>query len=92
MVNLESEEKSSDKNLSTEEEPHDPYYPPIVSLPEVEVLHLFLISTHSGLLSYALLSKVKTGEDDEEELVKMRAKLFRFDITAEPPEWKGIKL
>jgi len=46
---------------------HDPYYLPIVKLPEVEV---------------------PNGEDDEEEIFKIRAKLFRFDATADPPEWK----
>ena len=45
----------------------DPYYPPIVSLPEVDV---------------------PTGEDDEEEIFKIRSKLFRFDSTESPPEWK----
>merc|ERR1712241_738555 len=46
---------------------HDPYYPPIVSLPEVDV---------------------PTGEDNEEEIFKIRSKLFRFDSTESPPEWK----
>jgi len=46
---------------------HDPYYPPIVSLPEVQV---------------------PTGEDGEEEVFKIRAKLYRWDSTADPPEWK----
>merc|ERR1712241_1586520 len=46
---------------------HDPYYPPIVSIPEVDV---------------------PTGEDDEEEIFRIRAKLFRFDSTESPPEWK----
>merc|ERR1712203_891555 len=45
----------------------DPYYPPIVSLPEVDV---------------------PTGEDDEEEIFKIRSKLFRFDSNESPPEWK----
>jgi len=46
---------------------HDPYYPPIVSLPEVEV---------------------PSGEDGEEEVFKIRAKLYRWDAVADPPEWK----
>ena len=46
---------------------HDPYYPPIVSLPEVEV---------------------PTGEDGEEEVFSLRSKLFRFESSADPPEWK----
>ncbi|XP_062601491.1 ran-specific GTPase-activating protein-like [Saccostrea cucullata] len=32
--------------------------------------------------------EVKSLEEDEEEIFKMRAKLFRFDNEAEPPEWK----
>ncbi|XP_069476120.1 ran-specific GTPase-activating protein-like [Ambystoma mexicanum] len=31
---------------------------------------------------------IKTLEEDEEELFKMRAKLFRFASENEPPEWK----
>ena len=46
---------------------HDPYYPPIVSLPEVDV---------------------PTGEDNEEEIFKMRSKLYRFASNSQPPEWK----
>ena len=46
---------------------HDPYYPPIVNLPEVDV---------------------PTGEDEEKEIFKLRAKLFRFDSEPSPPEWK----
>lgn len=45
----------------------DPYFPPIVSLPEVEV---------------------KTGEDDEIELYKSRARLYRYAHECDPPEWK----
>jgi len=45
----------------------DPYYPPIVNLPEVDV---------------------PTGEDEEEEIFKIRSKLFRFDSAPTPPEWK----
>uniref|UniRef100_A0A8C5M3E9 Ran-specific GTPase-activating protein n=1 Tax=Leptobrachium leishanense TaxID=445787 RepID=A0A8C5M3E9_9ANUR len=32
--------------------------------------------------------EIKTLEEDEEELFKMRAKLFRFASENEPPEWK----
>jgi len=32
--------------------------------------------------------EVKTLEENEEELLKLRAKLFRYDATEEPPEWK----
>uniref|UniRef100_A0A8C8I365 Ran-specific GTPase-activating protein n=1 Tax=Oncorhynchus tshawytscha TaxID=74940 RepID=A0A8C8I365_ONCTS len=31
---------------------------------------------------------VKTLEEDEEELFKMRAKLYRFASENDPPEWK----
>jgi Ran-binding protein 1 len=32
--------------------------------------------------------QTKTLEEDEEELVKLRAKLFRYDAESEPREWK----
>merc|ERR1739844_160953 len=32
--------------------------------------------------------EVPTGEEEEQEIFKIRAKLFRFDTLAEPPEWK----
>lgn len=32
--------------------------------------------------------EIKSLEEDEEETFKIRAKLFRFDNTVEPPEWK----
>lgn len=32
--------------------------------------------------------EVKTLEEDEDILLQVRAKLFRFDSEAEPPEWK----
>lgn len=31
---------------------------------------------------------IKTLEEDEQELFKMRARLYRFDTSVEPPEWK----
>ena len=34
------------------------------------------------------LSFYQSGEDNEEEIFRMRAKLFRFDASAEPAEWK----
>lgn len=69
MVKLENNENDNEEtsNKPDNDIPHDPYFPPIVSLPEVEV---------------------PTGEDEENELFKMRAKLFRFDSAADPPEWK----
>ena len=77
MVRLEeSSDNDTSVNLSRNESVNedgaldasiDPYYPPIVNLPEVDV---------------------PTGEDDEEETFKIRAKLFRFDSNESPPEWK----
>lgn len=32
--------------------------------------------------------EVKSLEEEEEEVLKLRAKLFRFDNTFDPPEWK----
>merc|ERR1712038_593059 len=66
MVKLENNENDNEETSNKPVEP-DPYFPPIVSLPEVEV---------------------PTGEDEENELFKMRAKLFRFDSAADPPEWE----
>lgn len=34
------------------------------------------------------LVEIKTLEENEDTLFSMRAKLFRYDNTAEPPEWK----
>ena len=50
-----------------EEDTYDPFYPPIVSLPLVEV---------------------KPGEEGEVEVFKRRAKLYRYAIECDPPEWK----
>jgi len=46
---------------------HDPYFPPIITLPEVHV---------------------ESGEKEEEELFKIRAKLYRYAHECDPPEWK----
>ena len=78
MVNLSKNEQNGHDTSANEhdqsagenaalDKSHDPYYPPIVSLPEVDV---------------------PTGEDDEEEIFKIRSKLYRFDSQEEPPEWK----
>lgn len=32
--------------------------------------------------------EVITNEENETELLKIRAKLYRFDSTSDPPEWK----
>ena len=78
MVRLDEESTDNDTSINlsrndsvsedgTLDSTVDPYYPPIVSLPEVDV---------------------PTGEDEEEEIFKIRSKLFRFDSTESPPEWK----
>lgn len=46
---------------------HDIHFPPIISLPEVQI---------------------STNEENEEEFLKTRAKLYRFDGKNDPPEWK----
>merc|ERR1712020_352362 len=61
------EQVESEKDQNDSTATHDPYFAPIVQLPEMEV---------------------PTGEEEEKEIFKIRAKLFRFDSTAEPPEWK----
>merc|ERR1739844_382814 len=71
MVKIEDEKKheqvESEKDKNESITTHDPYFAPIVQLPEMEV---------------------PTGEEEEKEIFKIRAKLFRFDSSAEPPEWK----
>merc|ERR1712223_463685 len=71
MVKIEDEKKDeqveSEKDKNESATTHDPYFAPIVNLPEMEV---------------------PTGEEEEEETFKIRAKLFRFDSAADPPEWK----
>jgi len=52
------EEESTGSKTEGEEKEHDPYYPPVITLPEV---------------------CVSTGEENEEEIFKMRAKLYRYD-------------
>ncbi|XP_066959353.1 ran-specific GTPase-activating protein-like [Macrobrachium rosenbergii] len=46
---------------------HDPYFEPVVSLPEIQV---------------------KTNEEEEDEMVKLRCKLFRYNTLETPAEWK----
>jgi len=59
----ETDDKDEENNTST----HDPYFPPIITLPEVVV---------------------DSGEKEEEEVIKLRAKLYRYAHESEPPEWK----
>ena len=72
MVKLEDENTTAEVQTH-DDSTHDPYFLPIVTLPEVDV---------------------PNGEDNEEEIFRIRAKLFRFDGAAEPPEWKerGVQL
>lgn len=60
-------EEEDDKTAEDLNKSHDPYFPPIITLPEVHVW---------------------SGETDEEELFKIRAKLYRYAHECEPPEWK----
>ncbi|KAK8379983.1 hypothetical protein O3P69_019795 [Scylla paramamosain] len=46
---------------------HDPYFEPVVTLPEV-----FVVS----------------DDDQEEEMIRLRCKLFRYHTSESPPEWK----
>lgn len=46
---------------------HDPYFEPVVTLPEIQV---------------------KTNEEEEEEMIKLRCKLFRYHTSETPAEWK----
>jgi len=54
----EEEDANVSKGEDDAEKAHDPYYPPVITLPEV---------------------CVSSGEEDEEEIFKMRAKLYRYD-------------
>ncbi|RXG70060.1 Ran-specific GTPase-activating protein [Armadillidium vulgare] len=54
-------------SVSSETTEREPYFEPLVHLPEV---------------------KVKTNEEDEAELLKMRCKLFRYYNQESPAEWK----
>ena len=66
---------------------HDPYYPPIVSLPEVQVP-----TGEDGEEEVFKVSlKVSKGKNQLAVIdccVQIRAKLYRWDATADPPEWK----
>jgi len=65
----EEEDTAKDEEATAEDlnKSHDPYFPPIITLPEVHVW---------------------SGETDEEELFKIRAKLYRYAHECNPPEWK----
>jgi len=54
-------------DVEEHEEEHDPYFEPVIHLPEVHIYSM---------------------EEDEEDLVKLRAKLFRYDTSEDTPVWK----
>lgn len=60
-------QNNKDHKADVENEEHDPYFEPIIHLPEVHIYSM---------------------EEDEEDLVKLRAKLYRYDKTEEPHQWK----
>jgi len=64
--NDEKHVKDNDED-GAEHEEHDPYFEPVIHLPEVHIYSM---------------------EEDEDELVKLRAKLFRYDKSEEPHQWK----
>jgi len=62
-----SEEECGSKNDDSIVSNPDPFFPPIVYLPEVVV---------------------NSGEDDETEVFKIRARLYRYAHECDPAEWK----
>jgi len=66
MTKNEAGTKATSCENEDEENP-DPYYPPIIYLPEVIV---------------------NAGEDDEVEVFKKRARLYRYAHECSPAEWK----
>ncbi|XP_076062660.1 ran-specific GTPase-activating protein-like isoform X3 [Oratosquilla oratoria] len=58
---------SEDSTPVADTSDHDPYFEPVVQLPEISV---------------------KTNEEDEEEILKLRCKMFRYNTSESPPEWK----
>ncbi|KAK8724661.1 hypothetical protein OTU49_011195 [Cherax quadricarinatus] len=57
----------SEDGANTTEGDLDPYFEPVVTLPEIQV---------------------KTNEEEEEEMTKLRCKLFRYHTVESPAEWK----
>ncbi|XP_045600530.1 ran-specific GTPase-activating protein isoform X2 [Procambarus clarkii] len=57
----------SEDAVAATEGDHDPYFEPVVTLPEIQI---------------------KTNEEEEEEMVKLRCKLFRYHTIESPAEWK----
>jgi len=62
-----NENNEDDGTEDPTQEEHDPYFEPVIMLPEVHIHSL---------------------EEDEEALVKLRAKLFRYDKSEETHQWK----
>ena len=85
--NQEKKEEQKDNEASQDESTHDPYFAPVVNLPEMEVRLLFDLNVVEWTNTDTQSLKVPTGEEEEQEIFKIRAKLFRFDTLAEPPEW-----
>ena len=90
------EEEGSGGDRSLLNTSHDPYYPPIITLPEVVVNsgRYFKIAkkmsrTFLCTFIFSLLCAFP-GEEEEDEILKLRAKLFRYDTSdpEEPPVWK----
>lgn len=67
MTDADVEVHNDKTNGDHEDEEHDPYFEPVITLPEVHIYSM---------------------EEDEEDLVKLRGKLFRYDKTEEPHSWK----
>merc|ERR1712191_6484 len=66
--NVETEKQHENGgDVEEHEEEHDPYFEPVIHLPEVHIYSM---------------------EEDEEDLVKLRAKLFRYDTSEDTPVWK----
>ncbi|CAG9770754.1 unnamed protein product [Ceutorhynchus assimilis] len=48
----------------------------------------YVENVHVELAPILPIVHVSTHEEDEEEFLKIRAKLYRFDAASDPPEWK----
>ncbi|XP_046639990.1 ran-specific GTPase-activating protein-like [Daphnia pulicaria] len=66
-VEIQNNKDHKDDVENEEHEEHDPYFEPIIHLPEVHIYSM---------------------EEDEEDLVKLRAKLYRYDTSEVPHQWK----
>lgn len=59
---------------------------------EFEILDNEDVNTENDLHFEPIISlplvEVSTNEENEDELIKLRAKLYRYDSMSDPPEWK----